>query len=161
MKIEELEKNAIAAFDEASDENKKLLMNLFGKNKFKPKSIMERVKTFEDACAIVQPGENLKILLDYDGHDGDLLSSQAHLKLTIIAKALNEGWQPDWTNSSEYKYVPWFIDKPGFGLSYHGCDGWTTATFVGSRLCFRTKELAEYAATQFADIYNTFLTIKS
>jgi hypothetical protein len=161
MKIEELEKNAIAAFDEASDENKKLLMNLFGKNKFKPKKIVERVKTFEDACAIVQPGENLKILLDYDGDDGDLLSSQAHLKIAIIAKALNEGWQPDWTNSIEYKYVPWFKHKSSFGLSYYDCAYWFTDAIVGSRLCFRTKELAEYAATQFTDIYNTFLTIKS
>lgn len=30
----------------------------------------------------------------------------------------------------------------------------------GSRLCYKSRELAEYAATQFADIYNDFLTIK-
>ncbi len=158
--IEIKTENAIAAYNNANSEGKKLLVDLFGKQNLLLK-ITDRVKTFADAVEVIGGiTDNQKILLDYNGMDGDMISSQAHLKLTIIARALNEGWKPDWTNVNEYKYVPLFKHKSGFGLSYFVCDCWGACTFVGSRLCFKSSELAEYAATQFADVYNDFLTIK-
>lgn len=120
-------------------------------------TIIERVKTFYDACKIVGLD---KVQVGVAGLDDDTNSIIAYTKLVIIAKALNEGWQPDWTDSNQRKYVPWFEQKSGFGLSYDGYVRWHTTTAVGSRLCFKTAELAKYAATQFADIYNDFLTIK-
>jgi hypothetical protein len=30
---------------------------------------------------------------------------------------------------------------------------------VGSRLCFRSKEIAKYAANQFLDLYKEFFTL--
>lgn len=123
----------------------------------KLKHITERIKTFEDACK--ELGIE-KIELGVTGLDSDQASIEAYSKLIIIAKALNEGWVPDWSNDNEYKYQPWFKEKPGFGLAYGGYGDWLTRTLVGSRLCYRTSELAEYAATQFADLYNDFLTIK-
>jgi hypothetical protein len=119
--------------------------------------IIEKVKTFDDSCKVLGLD---KVQVGVIGLDDDTNSIVAYTKLVIIAKALNEGWQPDWTDSSQRKYVPWFEHKSGFGLAYHGYGGWDTATAVGSRLCFKTAELARYAATQFADIYNDFLTIK-
>ncbi len=119
--------------------------------------IIERVKTFDDACKVVGLD---KVKVGITGLDDDTNSIIAYTKLVIIAKALNEGWQPDWTDSTQRKYVPWFEHKSGFGLAFLVCDFWDTVTDVGSRLCFKTAELAKYAATQFADIYNDFLTIK-
>ncbi len=128
--------------------------------KQKAGNIIDQVKTFEDACEVLGlDGDILKGSVT-DLLSGDLESISAYTKLIIIARALNEGWVPDWSNSSQYKYIPWFEHKPGFGLSYHDCADWYASTCVGSRLCFKTKELAKYAATQFADIYNDFLTIK-
>lgn len=83
----------------------------------------------------------------------------AHYKLVIIAEALNEGWTPDWGNSREYKYYPYFrvVKKEGsgsgFGLAYFVYDYWSTCTVVGSRLCFKNSDLAEYAANQFKELY--------
>jgi len=119
--------------------------------------ITERVKTFEDACKVVGLD---KVQVGVTGLDDDTDSIIAYTKLVIIAKALNEGWQPDWTDSSQRKNVPWFEHKAGFGLACVGCDGCYAVTGVGSRLCFKTSDLAKYAATQFADIYNDFLNIK-
>ena len=42
--------NILNAYNQASGEQKSLLENLFGKDMFQPKNIMERVKTFEDAA---------------------------------------------------------------------------------------------------------------
>lgn len=145
--------NALTAWGNASDKLKKVLENLFGKETFENIKITDRVKTFEDALAIVGASDNLKTLLDYNGLDKLMLSSVAFAKLSIIAEALNEGWSPDWENNNENKYYPWFKHKSGFGLSYGGYDGWDTYAGVGSRLCFANRETAKYAAETFMELY--------
>lgn len=161
QKIEIKKPNALNAYKNADKNGKKLLEDLIGKENLQPEKVTDRIKTFDDVLEeLGNLPKNPSILLDYNGNDGDLISSQAHLKLTLIARALNEGWVPDWSDSSQWKYVPYFTHKAGFGLSYDDYADWDTLTAVGSRLCFKNSELAQYAATQFADIYNDFLTIK-
>lgn len=85
---------------------------VFGEETFKPKDIMERVKTFEDACR--ELGEDHPFVRSYNGYannihennknDTDIL---AYLKLRIICAALNEGWEPQFTED-EWRYYPWF-----------------------------------------------------
>lgn len=121
--------------------------------------ITERVKSFEDACKVLGMS---KIELGTSGLNEDEDSIVAYAKLVIIARALNEGWKPDWSNSNQYKYIPWFKHNAasGVGLSFIVFGYWATGTAVGSRLCFKNKELAEYAGKQFEGLYNEFLTIK-
>lgn len=147
--------NALNAYKKANTETKAVLEALLGKEVFSEK-ITDRVKTFEDALALEQPSDNVKKLLDYNGQDKQMISTQAHAKLSIIAKALNEGWEPDWENENEYKYWPWLKYTAGVGFSCHGCVCGASGSSVGSRLCFKSRELAEYAARQFESIYNDF-----
>lgn len=72
--------------------------------------IMERVKTFEDACKVL--GEEHELVEQYNGiatigldETGDDII--AYLKLRIIASALNEGWKPRF-EKGEYRWYPWF-----------------------------------------------------
>lgn len=118
--------------------------------------ITERVKSYEDACAVlgIHPTE-LNISVAGYG-DGLSESIKAYGKLIVIAQALNEGWTPDWTNSNEYKYYPWF-KASGSGLSYCGCGSWFTFSAVPARLCFKSAELAKYAGTQFIDLYTEYI----
>lgn len=53
------------AYKHASEEQKALLKSMFGKDMFKPKNIMERVKTFEDACEVL--GEDHPYVQEYRG----------------------------------------------------------------------------------------------
>ncbi len=154
--------NAQAAYNNADAAGKALLENLLGKEIFIPKDIKEHIKSFDDVLNALdeQSRTNLGTFLAYNGVNDILVSSKAHAMLVAVAKVLNEGWQPDWENSSQYKYIPWFKHKPGFGLSFDVVVSWITGSTVGSRLCYKSEELAEYAATQFADLYNDFLTIK-
>ena len=87
----------------------------------------------------------------------------AYYKLIIIARALNEGWAPDWKNEREGKAVPYFyFDREnntiaGFAFaSTYGAPSITSASF-GSRLCFKTEALAEYAATQFEELWRDYI----
>lgn len=142
--------NVIAAYKDADKKEKTLLEKLFGED-LKPKKITDRVKTFEDACE--------RLGIKYDEMCGLTTDETAYRKLKIICRALNQGWTPDWSNANEYKWYPWFKFKAGFGFSYPypGYDG--TVSVVGSRLCFKTEELAAYAGKQFEAIYNDFLTL--
>lgn len=136
---------------------KKLMELLYGKEMFSQK-ITDRVKTFDDALA--EYGELNSFeeeLLKWKGSDKQMKSTQAHLKMSIIAELLNEGWTPDLTNHNEYKYYPWFKYTSGVGFSFNGCGSGYANAIVGSRLCFKSRELAEYAGKQFQDIYNDFL----
>jgi hypothetical protein len=143
-------------YPKASAEWKNVLEETFTKEFFQQK-ITDRVKTFEDACGVL--GIDLIAFVDDDSAPDE----SAYIQLKTIAKALNEGWTPDWNNDEEYKYYPWFemqktkSNPSGFRLDGVGYD--YAYSIVGSRLCFHSRELAEYAAKQFQDLYKQFFTL--
>lgn len=83
----------------------------------------------------------------------------AYNRLCTIAQAWNkaDGFEPDFSNTSQYKYFPWFeysMDAAGFVYAntyYTATDA--NASF-GSRLCFMTRERAEQFGKQFIDLWN-------
>jgi hypothetical protein len=137
----------------------KLTVKLFNDKVQKPVGgIMDRIKTFEDACKEtgIYPSE-----LSVSGEgitDDHMKGIAAFHKLTIIAKALNGDWTPDWNNSSEYKYYPWFNMENGF--VFYACGSDCQLSVVGSRLCFKSDELATYAGKQFLDLYKDLFILQ-
>lgn len=147
----------------------------------KPKNVMERIKTFEDACNELGIDHNEWMQDKKElGLEADVI---AYLKLRIIAAALNEGWKPQFT-TDEYRYFPWFClytqseidemneeDKSrvvsrsyynayangGVAYAYTYNDSSYTYTNIGSRLAFKTRELAEYAGRQFVEIWADYV----
>lgn len=125
-----------------------------------PKDITKRVKTYADACAVLGIEPINEEVFTKLGFTKDEI---AYRKLKTVVEALNEGWRPDWSDSSDYKYWNWFIYNPssaGFGYAHTYSTPSTTHTDFGSRLCFKTRELATYAGRQFEDLYNDFFLIK-
>ena len=76
-----------------------------------PKDIKERVKTFEDAVAIL--GDEHPLVAQFRAIEnsfeeaGNNLHLFAYARLVIIAEALNEGWKPTY-DKNEWRYYPWF-----------------------------------------------------
>ena len=145
------------------------------------KDVRKRIKTFEDACHEIgidaEAWNRDKISL---GLEPDVL---AFLKLRIIVKALNEGWEPQFTED-ECRYYPWFIlytreeynkldeeEKSrvvyrsysyanalgGVSSANASYDSSYTNASVGVRLAFKTSELAAYCGRQFLDIWADFV----
>jgi len=125
-----------------------------------PKDIKERIKNFDDVLKYHGYERDEKTFERDLTERGFLEDEIAYCKLKLITKALNEGWTPDWSNVKEYKYYPWFNMNPsGGGFSYDCYGGGYTGSAVGSRLCFKSCELAEYAAKQFRDVYEKVYVI--
>lgn len=126
-----------------------------GEIKFKeaPKDVMERIKTVADVLA-----DNGFTQGQFSRQCEGLEPDEVGYRLAkLIAKSLNEGWTPDWNNSSEVKYVPWFYMGGSSGFQYYVCGVWDSFSAVGSRLCFKTRALAEYAGNQFKEVYKQFM----
>lgn len=154
------EKKAKSLYENASPEFQAMLEDTFGKKFFK--SIQNRIKSYEDACheLDLEP-EYLPNV--YYCEPEDQASIIAFYKLTIIARALNEGWKPNWKDNSEYKWFPWFeVNRgaAGFGCSAASSTATSAAADFGSRLCCKSKELATYFGKQFENLWSEYLLIK-
>lgn len=180
----------IEAYKQGSEKEKKVLELLFGMETFRPKNVMERVKTFDDACR--ELGKDHPFVLAYQNtnlrdpevayDNKDVLT---YLKLRIITAALNEGWTPKLIKV-EKRYSPCFFlytDKEirnmskeeksrvvyrssssagavgGVSCAYAVYDSAGVLAYIGSRLAFKTEELAEYAGKQFGKLYANYLGI--
>lgn len=174
------QENVLNAYKNASDEQKELLEHLFGREVFKPVDVKERIKTFADAAKAVGIEDPEEWESGYSDVEPDIL---AYFKLRIITKALNEGWEPKFI-PGEYRWAPYFllytkeeIEKMnaktrarvvfrssynayaygGVSCAYAGNDSAYVNASVGSRLAFKSEELAEYAGKQFTEIYADFI----
>ena len=173
------------AYRKAEPAQKELLKELFGADTFAI-NVMDRVKTFQDA--VVELGNDNPLVKQYNqfySEFGDMMDTDiiAYLKLRIITAALNEGWEPQYTEG-EYRYYPFFAllskavydglpnDKRQCCVGRSNCnalaDGGLVYAFTysgssyslthdGVRLAFKTSELAKYSGKQFINIWADFV----
>lgn len=144
--------------------------------------ITDKIKTFDDACkAIGLAGPEALPELLQEKYAAIVPSHiKAQLKLEIITLALNEGWQhiPD---GKHWAYWPWFclytageiadmgkkgaeeraminatdvsevFSGLGYASSYYA---WSRSTaYIGSRLAYKSRELARYSGKQFIELW--------
>ena len=151
----------LVAFRNAGKEGKQVLSDLFGKQVALYDNITDRVKSFEDACQVLGISTNVPEVKGLPRkHQKAII---ANYKLIIIAEALNEGWKPNWQDSDEYKYYPWFdMSNPaGVGDSRTNNTASNTSASVGSRLCLKNRELAIYFGQTFTDLFNDSLLLNA
>lgn len=183
--------NVKAAFNTADESGKKLLLELFPElssetaQKADNRPVTERIKTFEDA--MLELGEEHPFVKEW--HLGENLSPEleAYLQLRVICAALNEGWEPKFTED-EVRWFPWFwlytqdeinnmdeqekqarhlistgdyeTESAGFAAANSlSAPSSSTADF-GSRLCLKSEALAVYCGKQFIDLWADFNLVR-
>lgn len=117
----------------------------------------KKIKTFENACE--KEGINPELLPDVSMIPEEYRKSIiAHYKLQIIYKAINNGWNPNFEDSIQNKYYPWFyfntVPASGGGFSCYDFAYTSATTHVGSRLCVESESKAKFIGTQFEIEYN-------
>lgn len=189
------DENIRAAYEVADESGKKMLCALYpellsqtSKRALSNRPVMERVKTFDDACHELGETHPLVQALNlFEKNMGENANSMpdvlAFLKLRIVAAALNEGWTPDWNDKQQRKWYPWFYiyseeeynnlseeDKcrvvgranlsayANGGLVYANAYDASSFSYTnfGSRLAFKSKELAKYCGEQFGELWAMF-----
>jgi hypothetical protein len=116
---------------------------------------IDSIKTFEDA----QKATGRPDCPDFSNVPEDLKKYfKAQYKAVVIAEALNDGWNPDWDNSNEWKYFSWFEMSP-VSFAYYAADYRDSHSCAGSGspLCFRARKLAIYAGEQFIEIWKDLM----
>jgi len=141
-------------YNQAPSWYKEVLEDEFGKEKLTKREFTD-IKTIEDARLATGHSAGYLKMSDPESQD-----EWAYRMIKMIAKAINNGWIPDWSNTNQAKWYPYFKVLPsGSGFSDSNTDDLYELTGVGSRLCFESSEKAEYAAKQFEDLYTQFLLI--
>ena len=160
------------------------VLTLVDEQKVDNRPVTERIKTFTDACNAL--GDEHPLVKEYlRVADGNIILDDlyAYLKLRIIVAALNEGWEPKFTEN-EYRYFTWFyfytkeeydklddeekgrcVLRSGYGANAYYGFVYVVASYgasfshtsFGSRLVFRTRELAAYAGRQFTEEWADFM----
>lgn len=129
----------------------------------KPEDVRQRVQSYQDALDELQ-------MEDFDRTN--LRPCEiARRELEMIALALNDLWLPDWTNTRENKWYPWFwvtknesanvnegglaSDASNAGLACSDTAYAPSSAYAdfGARLCFKNEALAEYAGKKFVYLY--------
>ena len=123
-------------------------------------SIMDRVKTFEDALALADEKTREEYLKSVEGYNTP--DEIAYKKLKLITKVVNEGWVADYTDPLQRKYYLWggnLYYGANAGLLYAYCysSSGVASVSIGSRLNFKSSEIAEYVGDQFLDLWNEYL----
>jgi len=145
--------NALTAYQQANEKGKKLLTNLFGKKHFLG-NVIDRIETFDDI--LEERGISKE---EFEKSCKGLTDDEiAYRQIKLIALVYNEGWVPDWNDSNQYKYYPWFKwvgSAAGCSFGDYFCD--RSDSHLGSRLVFASSDLAIDAGKKFVEIYNRFL----
>lgn len=153
------ENKAYILYRTATPEFKQALEDTFGKEFFN-RSITDRVKSYEDACAVlgIDPHGSMPDTSECPAEDRR--AYVAFHKLVIIIRALNEGWRPDWADTDQDKWFLWWYIDDFAGLAYSHLAPSGTNANIGSRLCFKSEALADYAAETFKSLYEDYLLFK-
>lgn len=191
------EKNIIAAYKVADENGQQMLRTLFpavefDKQEADNRPVTERIKTFDDALnalgeehPFVAMFRTINVNFSYCSATAAMF---AYAKLQVVCAALNEGWEPQFTDD-ETRWYPWHwlyteeeIGNMATEEQHERCmmsvgdyqqEGWAgfasagsgsapsaAVTSVGSRLCLKSRELAAYCGTQFIDLWADFKLIR-
>lgn len=149
--------------------------------------ITERIKTFEDAYNELGEEDDLvaeykSLIKDKIKHSDDVI---AHLKLKIIVKALNEGWEPTYDEDGSLYHACFYVFAKSeyekfeedwkkacriVGRSHFNPNVYCALAFAhpihaascstpyyGSHLACKTEKLAVYCGAHFLDIWADYL----
>lgn len=150
------EKKALELYKKGTEELKEILEESFGKNFFN-KNITDRVYNLDTLFEYldIEPEK----LLIYN--EKTISSFEKYINACVIipkiVKIYNEGTILDWTNASQYKYLP-YIRKVGSTWVAGSSDGWAASALGPFAHHFKSRDLSDKALSNFNQIYLDYYT---
>ena len=186
MNIDFTQEQLLAFYRSTSNDGRKAIKEALGEKFSGTIPVTERVKTYDDA--VKELGEdhpfvvaaNSAVWRYPEDYNQDIV---AYLKLRVVVAALNDGWNPEFTED-ERRWFPWYRlytkeeidnlseeDKEqvllwggsanlgslcGLASAYSSSAWSISPATIGSRLALKSKELADYAGKQFIELFAPF-----
>ena len=154
---------------EKAEKEAKRLADKYGKKAFvlestsliTPDEINVKVDSFEAALEYLGRENNACMYGIPEKHAKAMV---AMYKLITIAEAWNkaDNFVPDYDNTNQYKWFPWFqkLGTSGFVYASTNSTASSASARFGYRLCFSTSERAEQFGKMFIDLWNDFLLFR-
>jgi len=101
------------------------------------------VTTYKEVCKRLKEKE----------YSGENKRINTFAKIDQIQRFYNNGWTPDFSDSNQYKYYPYFEYKKGSGLVFRGAL-FSSSFCSGLVAYFKSEEIAKHVGKHFANIYN-------
>ncbi len=156
--MEITKEEALKLYPKTEDWFKEILVKEFGRDAFLGADF-RNLKTFDDCCVLCGTTEDefekkwVEIPVDFQ--------TVALERLKIINRAISGAWEPDYFNTDQYKWFPWFrVSSSGLDFSGSDCDCVSSCAYVGFRLCFESEEKADHAGRHFTKYFQEFITGK-
>lgn len=188
MKIDFSKEQLLSIYRSGGNEARLAIKEALGDEFASTLPVTERIQTLDDAVSELgeyNPAVKAYRSIKYGYAISETADIMAYAALRVIVEALNEGWKPQFTKG-ELRWYAWYnlvspeqikgMDEEeksrvvaransnasaygGLVCSYAGNVSSDSDTSGGSRLAFKNKELAEYAAKQFGEIFADFCFI--
>lgn len=139
----------------ATTSDKKSLEETFGVDLFKFK-ITDIIKSLDDIYTYLDINRELVIPFKNPSTKQER-SINAMFDIQNISKVLNNSWTPNWEDTNEYKYYPYFKKQE--------LSGWLVVIYcyvsynagLGFGCYFKTEKLALFAGKTFLETYIDYL----
>lgn len=124
---------------------------------FNVKESWRSLKTVDDAIKILGDKDEDVIALRSIYTFGHIIPRYitAEVELTVLVKAINEGWVADFDHHSQYKYYPYFYLGNKFRLDGVYC--YCGDARFPARLCLESREKCVFLVENFLEIYKDYL----
>lgn len=142
-------------YQQTDQNGREMLIRIFGKEIFIDKN--DAIKLFEEFCE--RKGIDSKSVLPYPNtKDRDQRRLNAFAMLMPMIDDRRAGYMPDFNNSDEKKWWPFFdMRDSGFVVAYSDY-AWTFAyASGGSRLCLQSEKESDKCGRELLPIWNEFL----
>lgn len=186
--IDFTQEQLVAFYRSTSCDGRKAIKEALGDKFSEALPVVERVKTYEDAVnELGEKHPYVEVASSSSWRFPGEINKDivAYLKARVVVAALNEGWQPEYV-PGECRWYPWYEliskedyeamsedekqERRGVGRSSNSAHGGLvysnassasslSSACVGSRLAFKSEELAKYAGKQFAELFADFCFI--
>lgn len=149
--IDILQDDIEKALQDANEGQRKVIRKYFKGDK-----IVTEIKTWKDVLKKLKITEK-SLNLIVSPKTKEEKARNAFTKLLCITKVYNNGWTPDWSNTSQYKYYIYLSLSGGSGVL--GCYCSRYSVYPTSGLYFQNREKAIDSSVKFKDVYDDYFMI--
>lgn len=129
-------------------ENKNKLLNQI--------DLFDQIRDYSDICFKLGEKELTIDNFNFIQDENIRLRTFRFYQIKNIEKVFNGDWVPNWNDTNEYKYYPWFKICSSGLIGFYDC-GYVVRRCGAEVGFFKTKEISDFVGKTFLNIYSDII----